>query len=159
MRLIFIGFILLIFLGCSRSDRELLNSLSYKKEKFTNLRNGEKLIFKRGSDEEFIVIANYIPNPKLKLEEFFISANVELDDNSTFTINKQEPITQESISYKSLPSSLKSMVPEWSSIYKLSFKEIKAKSLTLVVNIDGEKKRAKFYKKPKYLLHKPSFKK
>ncbi len=148
------------FVGCSNKDKALFNSISYKESKFINLRNGEKIVFNKGKDDEFIVVVNYIPNKKAKLEEFIISTEVEdFDSNATVTLNGKEPISKESLKYSSLSPSLKVMVPKWANIYKLSFKEVKSKKFSLSIEFDGAKKSLTFYKKPRYLLQKPSFKK
>jgi hypothetical protein len=151
---------LLFFLGCSSKDQTLFDNISYKKEKFANLRDGEKLIFHRGKDDEFILVVNYILDEKDALEKFVISSNVKLESNTTITLNGKKPKQIKEIKYKTLSPSLKVMVPQWSNIYLVTFDELKkSKILTFFIELDGEKKKVKFYKKPKYLFRKPSFKK
>ena len=152
--------IIFLILGCSRKDRVLFDKIAYKKDKFSNLRNGEKLIFHRGADNEFILVVNHILDKKHSLEKFIISSNVEIENNSTITLNGKKPKSIKEIKYKTLKPSMKIMVPQWSNIYQVTFDELKkSKIVTFAIKLDGESKRVKFYKKPRYLFHKPSFKK
>ncbi len=144
--------------GCSTKDKALFDHISYKKDKFSNLRSGEKLIFHKGKDNEFILVVNYLQDKKSPFEKFILSSNVEIDNNATITLNGKKPKSVKEIDYKTLSPSLKIMVPQWSNIYQILFDKQKSQIITFSISLDGERKSAKFYKKPRYLFHKPSFK-
>jgi hypothetical protein len=142
-----------LFFGCSNRERVVLDSL--KRDKFTNLRDGERLVFNRGFDGEFIVMVNYVP--KVDREEFIISTDGQIDPKSLLLDGKRATASKE-IQHKSLKGSLKGMVPKWSNIYRVSFKKVESSKMTMVIPFKGDKQSVVFYKKPKYLLQKPSFK-
>ncbi|WP_456429548.1 hypothetical protein [Nitratifractor sp.] len=153
---ILIGAVLL-FTGCSdKNDQELYRTIRNDSNRFKALRNTEKATFRTGTDDEVVVLVSYLPDRGVEHEEFILAgtpkktiATIVLGNSR---LNGQPPLSSRALSTKQLPGGLRGNIPPWFAIYKVSYPKISARRLSLLLQLDGEKKTLFFYKIPKYLV-------
>ena len=143
--------------GCSyKNDRGLYRTIRNDSNRFHTLQNTEKATFRTGTDAEVLVLASYLPARSGEYEEFILAGTPKKTITKTLLghsrLDGHPPLSSRALRVDQLPAGLRGNIPPWFAIYRVSYPKISGKKLSLILNLDSEKKTLFFYKVPKYLV-------
>ncbi len=155
---------ILLALSACASKEEVAAYRQFSKEssRLSLLQQSEKLIFRPGDANETIVLVHYLPTDDGEVEHLILAGNPsERFNDAAFRSSRlsgKEPLTVTKVSRGSLEESLQRVIPRWFSIYSVEYPGTTSSKFPLTLTIGKETKSVYFYKKPKYLINKKSFK-
>ncbi len=164
---IVIAVIILLLNGCSdKGVQKSFKLLKSNNTRYSTLKNSEKVVFAQGSEDEVVVLLNYLPNKndksnsnRQKYERFVISLYPENSDIlKSLKISSKKPVYTQKVSHSSLPSAVREFVPKWFNSYMVKFPKIDKKKFTLTLSMPkyGSRKVV-FYKITRYRIDKPKY--
>ncbi len=163
-RLWVLGLITGILSGCSsREEKVAYDRLQRKAETLQQLQKLEKVIFRPGTEDETIILIQYLPQKtSTEGEEHFIIAGTPADRITPSTIRGSSldgrPLRSvRSVAHRALPPRVRQRIPRWFASYDVYYPLITKKKFPLSLTVGGERKILYFYKGPKYLIEKKTF--
>jgi len=147
--------------GCTtKEDRVLFETVKTHSGRLRAAQQTEEIVFQPGTEEESILIATYLPKESGAEGEAFVMACAPGDQlhPGDFRLEGKKALHIGRISHRLLPSSLKGSIPSWFETYRVLYPAVTQKRFSLSMEKGGKRYSRFFYKGPKYLVNKKSFK-